>query len=354
MDFDFNKANAALNLEGQTLANGWTVGPLHNPPSAVAAGRFSVSYTVTNSQGRLGFLKVVDLVSVFGNLKLLSDTLNDYLAERDILVMCGEKRLSRVVLAIDHGQFTLPGFLLGDVNYIVFELASRDVNVALSQSEKIDVVLKIDMLHHLAVGLRQLHRYGVAHQDLKPSNLLVFDGIGGDKPIGKIADLGRAYRADAPAPHDALIIPGDKSYAPPEQLYKFVHPDVSVRRYAADLYQLGNLACFMFSGITMNALMSKALAPEHHWNRFGDGYLQALPYLVEAHDRVIAALGEQLPRPVASSMASTIHYLSRPDAEKRGHPKAHVGNGSPFSLERVVADINLMAKRTAFSIARAK
>ena len=42
-------------------------------------------------------------------------------------------------------------------------------------------------MHHIATGLFQLHSAAVAHQDLKPSNVLVFD-----HSISKVADLGSA------------------------------------------------------------------------------------------------------------------------------------------------------------------
>ena len=352
MDFDFDSANAALNLTGQTLDNGWTVQERHERPPEDGLLRFSVSYTVTHPSGRTGFLKVADFVSVFGQVELLQAATADYIAERNIVILCGEKRLSRVVTAIDHGHFSLPGFLLGDVYYIIFEMASSDVRVALSQAAEIDLLLKIEMFHHVTVGLRQLHQHGIAHQDLKPANLLVFDNEPG-RPVGKIADLGRAFREDSPTPHDLDPVPGDRSFAPPEQLYRYVHPEVDVRRYAADLYQLGSLACFMFGAVSTNAILAESLSADHHWNTFGDGYDQALPYLVEAFERALAVLKPQLPPQISTEIIAMVRYLCHPDAARRGHPRSRSRGGSRFALERTVAEIDLLARRTAIAIARA-
>ena len=75
-------------------------------------------------------------------------------------------------------------------------------------------------LHHIAVGLQQIHGQGIAHQDLKPSNVLVFNGNN-----SKIGDFGRsAYKGHIP-PHENNNVAGDLTYAPPELLYGYVDPD---------------------------------------------------------------------------------------------------------------------------------
>ena len=56
---------------------------------------------------------------------------------------------------------------------------------------------------------------------------------------------------------DNLMIAGDRTYAPPEQLYSSRHPDFVVRRIGCDLYLLGNLAAFLFSGINGNQPLKK-------------------------------------------------------------------------------------------------
>nr|AXV46190.1 protein kinase [Arthrobacter sp.] len=336
-----------MHLEGFELEGGWKVGPLNGRDPSATGGMFSVSYMATRSDGRQSFVKVIDLITAIGDIDRLQETVNEYISERDLLIMCGQHRLSHVVTAIGHGQFVLPGYMLGQVNYIVFELAASDVRVALSQGNSIDVVLRLELLHNLAVGLRQLHQREVAHQDLKPSNFLIFPDTSNGGSQGKLADLGRAYRHGHPSMHDSYVRPGDKGYAPPEQLYGHEYPDMRVRRFSADLYQLGNLACFMFGGVTMNALLTLELAPEHHWDSFGDEYEEALPYLQDAYGRAIARLRENLPQEVRGPLSSMISYLCEPDGTRRGHPAAHKGNGSGFALQRVVSEIDLLARRTA-------
>lgn len=354
MDSSSDVHNAALHLEGMELEGGWKVGPLNVKSPSATGGLFSVSYMVAKADGSQGFLKVIDLMSAFGDINALQTAVNEYISERDLLVMCGERRLSRVVLAIGHGEFAVPGYQMPQVNYIIFELATSDVRVALSQASSIELVIKLQMLHDLTLGLRQLHRFNVAHQDLKPSNFLVFGETDNAQGIGKLADLGRAYRDGYPTMHDSMVRPGDRTYAPPEQLYRHEYEDTRVRRYAADLYQLGSLATFIFGGVTMNSLLAVELAEEHHWDKFGDGYAEVLPYLVDAHNRAIVQLRHNLPGEIAESLSGMIRYLTEPDATRRGHPANRKSNGSPFSLERVVSEADLMVRRAAVAAAGKK
>lgn len=337
---NFDELNAALNLVGRRL-NDWTV-----VERLQTEGQFSVAYAVTDDAGRRAFMKVLDLVSVFGELEEQRAAIDDYLAERDLLLLCGEERMTRVVTALDHGRVTLDGFLppLATVYFIVFEFAEGDMNRALSEAGSVDVDVRLHLLHDLAVGLRQLHRRKIAHQDLKPSNMLVFGG-GAARNHGKVADLGRAFQASTPTGHDQMLIPGDKSYAPPEQLYGFQHSDSKVRRFGADLYQLGSLIAYTFTGVTMNGYLAERLSPEHHWDTFSDGYGAALPYLEEAYTDVIAEVARRLPVDVAEELGSVIEYLCAPDCARRGHPRSRVAHGSIYSLERVISALDLAAVR---------
>lgn len=347
--------NAALHLEGVTLNGGWTVGPANKFGGDHTGGTFSVTYVATRGDGIQGFLKVLDLAQALESDDMV-DKLNsitaEFGAERDLCEMCGTKRLSRVVTAITHGEVKVPGFVIGTVPYIIFELATHDVRVALSRAEQIDVVIKLEYAHSLATGVRQLHQIGVAHQDIKPSNILVFPELA-NRAIGKIADLGRAYRGDVGSPHDHLLIPGDRSYAPPEQQYRHQFDDPAIRRFAADLYQLGSLITFMFTARTMNTFVTINLARHHRWAFYGDTYESVVPYLDEAYENALQQIEAELPAVVASRLISIIRYLCEPDASLRGHPAARQQpEGSNFALERTVAELDLLARLAARQVQR--
>lgn len=234
---------------------------------------------------------------------------------------------------------------LGAAHYIIFEHATRDVRKALSQAAHINNVLRLEYLHNLAVGLRQLHTSGIAHQDIKPSNFLTFDPENG-RQTGKLADLGRAFQRDVPSRFDALVLPGDSNYAPPEQQYRHVYPDEETRRYAADIYQLGSLACFFFTKATMNAFLSRHLDPAHHWSSFGDEYEQVLPYLEVAFAHALQDIGTLIPGDISAEVVELIRTLCHPRADQRIHPSIRRRKHAPrYSLEPTITQIDLMARR---------
>jgi eukaryotic-like serine/threonine-protein kinase len=203
-EINFDDMNASLHLEGIELAGGWIVERRREN----STGEFSISYDVRHASGKKGFLKVLDLVSVFGDLDALQSAVNDYLAERDLVLMCGEQRMSRVVVALDHGTVDLDGYLpgLSKVHYIVFERAGSDLNRTLSEHSATDIAVRLDLLHDLAVGIRQLHANAVAHQDVKPKNALVFERDEATPEHAKVSDLGRAYQTTVSTPHDNVLV----------------------------------------------------------------------------------------------------------------------------------------------------
>ncbi|WP_170285728.1 protein kinase domain-containing protein [Microbacterium rhizomatis] len=344
--------NAANSLEGVELPGGWTIHRKRDIDPDATGGNFGICYFASRPDGTQGFVKVLNIARAFiggnfvDNMRALT---NAFAAERDLCLMCGERRLSRVVVAIDHGEIFIDGFgVLGSVSYIVFELATHDVRKALSMSTDIDDVVRLEYAHSMALGLRQLHSIHVAHQDVKPSNFLVFPNDSGGRSVGKLADLGQAHRSGHPSPLDSAIMPGDPAYAPPEQLYRFAHPDERTRREAADLYQLGSLISFTFTAWTMNALLAYELAPELHWARFGDSFDAAIPYLEDAFAGALEHIATRFPAALTGSLTPMVEYLCEPDPTKRGHPVTRrQAHGSPYALDRVVSALDLLARRRA-------
>ena len=98
-----------------------------------------------------------------------------YNFERDLLDKCHSHRLSRIVRVLDAG--TLPS-TAGDpasvVQYLIFELADGDIRSFIQIANDLDVAWALRMMHHVTAALRQLHSAGIAHQDVKPSNILIF------------------------------------------------------------------------------------------------------------------------------------------------------------------------------------
>lgn len=332
---------AAERLQGMTLAEGWQVNRLlHRSPEATG-GIFSHSYEV-EKEGTLAFMKALDFSEAFepgqDTLRRLREFISAFENERDVLEHCKGRRLSHVTLALAHGFVDVPdmGSIEGRVYYLIFEMADGDVRRQLSTLTEADELWCMEALRSVALGLWQVHRERIAHQDVKPSNVLNYsDGV------FKLADFGRASRAGTAALHDEYLFPGDRTYAPFELLYGYTHPDFIARRVGTDLFMLGNIAAFLFSGTNITADVAVRLDPQHHWKNWTGTYSEVLPYVQEAFGRVLADLSIDLPPLVRDEVLSLVAQLCEPDLLRRGHPRG-LGTPTQFSLERYVSRLDVM------------
>lgn len=341
--------NAAEDLAGERLAGGWTVIDRIPDRPGATGGNFSISYTARHDDGREGFCKVLNYQMAMISpdpATALQGLVEAYNFERDLLRECGEDRLSRVVLSVADGQFQRTGYAFPTVSYLIFEIAEGDIRKVLDTHPSVTLAMKLRWLHHAATGLRQLHDRGVAHQDVKPSNVLVFKDDGNGEPPGKIGDLGRATDPKRPMWHDALPIAADSTYAPPEQLYRATPIEFGPRRLACDVYQLGGVAAFLLNGATMNALLTLELHPAHHWSNWRGTYVDVLPYVRDAFGRAVARVQASSGNAkLDERVARLVQDLCDPDPDQRGHRVTRSRRGNPYSLDRIVTEFDLLARR---------
>lgn len=339
-------SNVAEELVGRELLNGWLVTEKVSRRPGDTGGNFSVNYLVTRG-AEVAFCKVIN----FGWIMMagpgldptaaLRDATDAYLFERDIARDCRD--LSKVVTAIDDGSLRIPGFQHDLVSYIIFEKAEHDVRRMLDETQYVDIAIKLRLLHNLAVGLRQLHSHGVAHQDVKPSNLLIYaDPVAGESQA-KVADLGRATTLGREGPFDELDFPGDWTYAPPEILYGQVSPDFLQRRVATDMYQLGGMISFCLTTLHINAHLTTELHPIHHWSQWKGTYGEVLPYVRDAMGRARRTVLESAPESIRLGLSSLLEQLCEPDPCLRGDSRAR-GVESRYSLSRFVTKLDLLAR----------
>src|SRR5258705_4026901 len=105
----------------------------------------------------------------------------------------------------------------------------------IKRSGRLEVKLALDIATQVAAGLAAVHKKGLVHRDIKPTNLMVRLEEGG-APTAKIIDLGLA-KAVAESHSDAAIslpgvFAGTPEFASPEQ---FAGVGVDIR---SDLYSL--------------------------------------------------------------------------------------------------------------------
>lgn len=309
-------------------------------------GHFSAGYIAEDSAGVRAYLKALDLSGAWlgpDPTRALESLLAAFNFERDLLSHCRDRKLDRVVVALDYGQIVVdPVIPSSVVPFLICELGDGDVRVLLRFSKSFDAAWAVRALHHTATGLMQLHANDIAHQDLKPSNVLVFQG----GTEARVADLGRASRKGHASPHEHLTVAGDLSYAPPELLYGALDGDWRARRMGGDLYLLGSLVISLFSGVSMTGLLIHEMQPEHRWDRWRGTYTTVLPFLRDAFDKAVSAFAEQVPGELRTDIARIVKQLCDPDLSLRGHPRERAKrHGNPFSLERYVAEFDLIARR---------
>lgn len=341
--------SAADKLLGLHLKDGWKV-TRHLPrgPNSTG-GMFSQSY-IAEKGTAVGFLKAFDFSPAMEPDVDMANEIQKLIAcynhERAILDHCRGRRLSKVVVALDHGDVQVPGMgpMEGRVFYLIFEMAEGDVRVQMDTSTACDALWCMHALKDITLGLWQVHKEMIAHQDGKPSNVLAYPG-----PSFKVADFGRSSRKGQPAAHDDCKIAGDRGYAPPEQLYGFVHPEFTNRRIGCDLYMLGNLAAFLFSGVNITPLLLSKLDPQHHPRAWGGNYEQVLPYVRNAFSAVLADVSPLIDKRVRTDVLGLVREFCDPDLQRRGHPE-HLGRPTQFSLERYVSRMDLAAKRLSVLI----
>jgi serine/threonine protein kinase len=342
---------AAEFLEGVELPGGWIV--RERIPDGATGGNFGVPYIVEKNDLRKGvqraFLKALNLRRLAGEpdfSRALQRHTTAFNFERDILSLCKEKGMKRIARLIDAGEHRLPSSSL-PICYIIFELAeSGDVRSYLSRFEDFNLGWTLRTLHQVSVAMRQLHKHGIAHQDLKPSNVLIFESFG-----AKVGDLGCADSFSEPSnsPHGNWHIAGDPSYAPPELFYNEVAMDWETRRLGCDLYLLGSIIVFFFTGgASMTALWRRNLSAGHQPGTWQHDYRTALPYVRDAFEKAFVEFKKSIPTSVAMQVTEMVRHLCEPDPRLRGHP--HDRRGSQFNLERFISTFNFLATKAELGL----
>jgi eukaryotic-like serine/threonine-protein kinase len=331
----------AHQLTGRMLDGNWRVLERASRNADDTGGRFSVGYVVEDGGGRRAFLKALDYAPALrgGELATLMSSLTEgYLFERQILSDCERRGMNRIVRVLAAGTIVDSSFA-HSVDYLIFEPAEGDVRRALDAMSGFDIAWALTVCHHAAVAVSQLHRAGVAHQDVKPSNLLTFADW-----LAKLGDLGRCSQRGVSAPHDREIVRGDPVYAPPELLYGQVDPDWSVRCQACDWYLLGSLILFIFTRTQTTAELIRRIPEAMRPDPFGEPFTTALPYLVNAFDELCDDFEIQLEGPLATELVAHFRSLCHPDPARRGDPIQRRRGKNPYDLQRVISRLDVLAR----------
>jgi len=337
----------ASQLLGLSLEGGWKVTERLKRLPGQTGGHFSEGYVVVHENGTKAFLKALDYdraMKASDPARALAPLIKRYNFERDLLARC--RNMDRIVKGLEDGTVMVPDEKRGDqvVQYLIFEFADGgDVRKYLDISQRFDTVWALRSLHHIATGLKQLHSESIAHQDLKPSNVLVFN-----PEVTKVADLGRACARGVDGPYENRPLAGDPEYAPPELCYNHVLPDWNPRRLGCDVYLLGGMVVFLFARANLTAMIVDNLDPSLRPGAWQGTYAEVLPYIRNAFESALITFGEDLDRRVPhlkQHLVPIVRELCDPDPTYRGDPKGRKSGANQFSLERYISRFDLLARR---------
>ncbi|TSD75705.1 protein kinase [Pseudomonas sp. KBS0710] len=346
----------ATRLSGITLTNGWTVGKILAVGRAQegdegSGGTFSVSYVVSKD-GKTAFLKAFDLDNVLKKrgtrswMETLQQETTAFNNEKGLNSFCVKSKMRQVVRIIEHGEVMVPqvpGDMVNEIPYMVMELADGgDVRSYIKQNNLHDLSIKFRYLKEIALGISQLHAEKISHQDIKPSNVMIFENSG-----AKIGDLGRASVQGSVGVYDGWIVAGDHGYAPPEQLYGLTLNEWVDRRERCDLYQFGSMISFLIFGVNVNTIIQrripKALSPKR-WGGGQSTYAQALPYLQKAFYDGLEEFRTTHPEWLGKRVVDLINQCSNPDYTMRG-AKGVMGKKNYLGLgfNRFVSELDYLS-----------
>jgi serine/threonine protein kinase len=343
----------AARLEGEYLEGGWFVARAITRQAGATGGNFSFGYLAQNEDGREAFLKALDLSEAFGKpkpLEALGHLTRAANHERNLLRIVDRERMSNVIRLIGDGTHSLPnGSPYEIIPYFLFELASGDVRNMLQATSGVDWAWAFRSCHAIAVGLSQLHQARIAHQDLKPSNVLL---CGDDKC--KITDLGRSSIESEWGPWDHLDYPGDWTYLPPEFICEEIQPCWYTRRIACDVYALGSMLVFYATMSGATPALRSYLHPAHYPEKWIGDYSGVLPHLQHSFSQVLAATRRGVPSRFADQYVSLVQRLCEPDYRVRGDRTDGDQPSKRMSLQRVVSELDLLATRAEISMRASK
>jgi serine/threonine protein kinase len=341
-------------LLGKTLDSGWTLVEQFAPEKHSTGGNFGVGYKATRGN-EIAFVKAVDFVAAVrapDPLMALQSLVAEATFEKDVLAFCADQKMSRVLKFLGHEYFNPgnPADMHNRVSCLIMELGSDDLRGMVYKSPVRTFTWNLQIMRDVAQALAQLHKGGIAHQDIKPSNVISVDGATrvATEQV-KVGDLGRVVWRDQPGPFNALPWPGDGRYAPPERWYGYMPPDWTDAREASDAYMLGSLLLFLCTGASLQILVFQNIP-----NSFKPGVWMGafdqdlLAVLQDAHDKVLANhLMPTVPAPLQDELMAHAKALTNPNPLLRGDPRARRQLGRPVGIDRLHQKFMALAAKSA-------
>lgn len=349
-------------LPGKKMPGEWTVLEQAQAVHQGSTGGFSIGYYVEHNDGTKAYMKASDISLLTDEdgavVERMLSAAVQHTFERDILEHCHGNNMDRVVLALDYGDILMiHDGVKEPVFYLIFELAECDANSKVFQDNvSSEPTWIFHALHNVATAIKQLHSGRVAHNDVKPSNVLLYE-----RDLQKLCDLGNAVSDEKPGPYDEYICAGDPRFAPPEVLFCTQSNAKNVTafpgRRAGDLYLLGSICVFLMSGQMITPLILSYLKPEHRPQSCEGGWegnlADVMPYwraaYADAMAEVEADFSANFPDIEVkhkTQFFAAVNQLCEPDFSMRGHPQNRGRGQDQYGMERFITLFNTLRNHT--------
>ena len=347
---------ACKDLVGKTI-NGWHVNT--SITNADATARYALFYEVTNTEGN-AIMKGLNydqchngpLDGAKDRDSLISRESGAFHFESELANVCAGNHMGNVIRYLDSGSVELPDYVIKTVSYIVYEQSEGKIGDFLKFSSKTDFVVDLGMLidklrslHQVAKGIMQLHSHLIAHHNITPQSVEVFD----KNTLTKVSGLqkSRTHQALLHSPTSAKLFDGDYTFAPPEAIFNERISEEMGAYYQIDTYMLGNLIVYYLSSMNMTTLINrKCPFPLMEWASKGAEYKQVLPDIMKAFNESLDELKASIKvNELREPIIEIIEGLCNPDPEKRGYPGGFKRVQANADLQRVLAKLDLLYRK---------
>lgn len=342
----------AATLTGQTLPSGWKLVQQLSKSPGGSGSNFCVGY-IAEHDGRKAFVKAIDFVKALNAVDPIAELAKlTSLAtfEREAMELCKAQNLSRLIRLFSFEYVNLDPTKnpLNQVYCLIMEIGAGDLRKQLSHVGVFSCSTVFGILADVALGMSQLHRHGVAHQDVKPSNVISMTDLSVPKDVlFKVGDLGRVVRKDRTGPYDGMEWPGDGHYAPPERWYGLVPTQWTDARESSDAYMLGSLVFFLLTGTPLQPLLLNRLTPIMMPGTWSGGYTEPLILVLRSLQLSIISdvLVPKVPLSLKDPLVAVMKDLIDPDPFKRGDRRARTQVGKPVGMDRFVPRFRQLANQ---------
>ena len=339
-------------LTGQTLPSGWKLVQQLSKSPGGSGSNFCVGY-IAERNGNKAFVKAIDFVKALNAADPIAELAKlTSLAtfEREAMELCEAQNLSRLIRLFSFEYVNLDSTKnpLNQVYCLIMEIGAGDLRKQLSHVGVFSCSAVFAILADVALGMSQLHRHGVAHQDIKPSNVISMTDMSAPKnALFKVGDLGRVVRKDRSGPYDGLPWPGDGQYAPPERYYGLVPTQWTDARESSDAYMLGSLVFFLLTGTPLQPLLWSRLTPMMMPGTWSGGYTEPLILVLRSLQLNIISdvLLPRVPPSLKDSLVAVLKELIDPDPVKRGDRRARAQVDNAVGLDRFVPKFRQLANQ---------